>query len=109
MYHFLTVKVFRPEWTNLDLRNSYFRAAKRLLRSTFGLFYETFLVLSGPPSLSPKVLPIMFDFNLGAEVGTISALPSSIVVSLSIRSSSSGSESMTSTYALAINATGQVL
>jgi hypothetical protein len=62
------VKEFRLERTNLDLWNSYFRAAKRLLHSTSVSFLKLLLlVLSGPPSPSREVPPIMVDFNLDAE------------------------------------------
>jgi len=51
----------------------------------------------------------MVDFNLGAGVGRFYALPSSIVVSSSIRSSSSSSKFMASMFAITMTATGQVL
>ena len=51
----------------------------------------------------------MVDFNLGIGVGRFSVFPSSIAVSSSIRSSSSGSEFMASNSVIAMNASGQVI
>jgi hypothetical protein len=68
------VKVFRPKRTNLELWNSYFRAAKRQLCSTSVSFLKLLFVLSGPPSLSQEVPPIMVDFNLGTGVGKVSSI-----------------------------------